>query len=129
MFKIGSTTVKEPAYGGVQITDEPIWSSKTGRNTSGTMIGDIVAWKRTVTVAWPPLTFKESQTIRKAIVDGGAFFSITFNDVLPTASSSSAVNIPSNTISMTVYCANIPRTLASLTYKRHAGVVIQFIEQ
>lgn len=131
MFQIGSTQVHEPAYGGVQITDEPIWASNTGRASDGTMIGDIVSWKRTVQVTWPALSFKDSQTIRKAIVDGGAFFNITFNDVLPNASSSSAESIPTNTVTMTVYCANIPRTLASLNaaFRKHGNIQITFIEQ
>ena len=120
MFKIGSTTVHEPAYGGVQITDEPIWAPNTGRGSDGTMIGDIVAWKTTVAVTWPPLSFTDSKTIRDALVNAGAFFSITYNDF----SSSS-------TVTKTVYCSNVPRTIASLNtaFQRHGEVTVTFIEQ
>ena len=120
MFKIGNTTVHEPAYGGITITDEPIWAPNTGRGSDGTLIGDIVAWKTTVAVTWPPLSFADSQTLRNAIVNAGPFFNITYNDF----SSSS-------TVTKTVYCGNLPRTIASLNaaFRRHGEVQITFIEQ
>jgi len=120
MFKIGNTTVHEPAYGGVQITDEPIWAPNTGRGSDGTMIGDIVAYKTTVAVTWPPLSFADSQAIRNAIMNAGAFFTITYNDFSA-----------SSTVTKTVYCGNMPRVIASLNtaYRRHEGVQITFIEQ
>lgn len=120
MFKINGTQVAEPKIQGVQITDEPIWASNTGRATSGKMIGDIVAWKTTVAVAWPPLSFAQSQQIRNAIKNAGPFFTISYNDFSGTSLETK-----------TVYCANIPRTLYSLAqaYQRHTDVTITFIEQ
>lgn len=132
MFKIGSTsqtvaqmtTVHEPAIGGIQITDEPIWASNTGRSQTGKMIGDIVAWKTTVAVQWPPLSFADSQAIRDAIVNNGPFFKIAYNDY-------NAMQNNSSLTVKTVYCGNIPRVIASLNsaYQRHQGVQINFIEQ
>ena len=120
MFKINGITVAEPAYGGVQITDEPIWASNTGRGSDGKMIGDIVAWKTTVAVTWPPLTFTQSQAIRNAIVNAGPFFNIVYNDFSA-----------SSTVTKKVYCGNIPRVLASISsaFQKHTDMTISFIEQ
>lgn len=126
MFKIGSTTVAEPARGGITVTDEPIWASNTGRNTKGKMIGDIVAWKTTIEVTWPPLTYSQVKTIRDAIKAGGEFFEIHYKDIEAGISSGAL-----QTQDKTVYCANIPRSLYSLSskYPRYDGITIQFIEQ
>lgn len=120
MFKINGITVSEPKKEGVTITDEPIWASNTGRNVHGKMIGDIVAWKTTVAVQWPPLSFSESQKIVNALKGAGPFFTITYNDF----SSGS-------TVTKTVYCSNIPRTIYSLVQgvQYHQGVTVTFIEQ
>ena len=120
MFKINGTSVAEPRKEGVTITDEPIWASNTGRGSDGKMVGDIVAWKTTVQVEWPPLSFSESQTIRNALRNAGAFFPIQYNDF---SSGSAVIKI--------VYCSNIPRTIYSLaqSYQRHIGVSVTFIEQ
>ena len=120
MFKINGTTVAEPKKEGVTITDEPIWASNTGRGSDGTMIGDIVAWKTTVQVEWPVLSFSQSQTIVNALKNAGAFFSIQYNDFSA-----------SSTVTKTVYCSNVPRTLYSLAQaaRYHTGVTVTFIEQ
>lgn len=120
MFVINGTTVAEPKKEGVTITDEPIWASNTGRGSDGKMIGDIVAWKTTVQVEWPALSFAESQTIANALKNAGAFFPIRYNDF----SSGS-------TVTKTVYCSNVPRTIYSLTQaaQYHFGVTVTFIEQ
>lgn len=103
MFKINNIAVAEPKKEGVTITDEPIWASNTGRSASGKMIGDIVAWKTTVAVQWPPLSFSESQKIVNALKGAGAFFNIEYNDFNA-----------GTTVTKKVYCSNIPRTLYSL---------------
>lgn len=117
---INGTTVKTPKQGGITITDEPIWSSKTGRGTSGKMLGEIVAWKTTIAVEWAPLTFSESKTIRNAIKSGGSFFKIKYYD-----------DSASEMEEKTVYVSNMPRTLYSLaaSFRRHTDVTITFIEQ
>ena len=118
---INGTQVAEPAKGGVVITEGPVWSENTGRDVnSGKMIGDIVAWKKTVAVTWPPLTFAQVNTIIQQIKAGGAFFKIKYND----SSASSLKEI-------TVYSSNLSRTIESISaaYKRQTGVTVSFIEQ
>ena len=120
LFKIGSTWVADPAKGGVIVTDEPVWASNTGRSTTGKMIGDIVAWKKTVEVTWPPLTFSQASAIRTAIKNAGEFFNITYYDLSA-----------SDMVTTKVYCGNIPRALYSLAskYRKYTGITIKFVEQ
>ncbi len=117
---INGTAVHDPAYGGVTITDEPIWAANTGRSQTGKMIGDIVAWKTTIEVTWPPLSMADTTTLYNAIRNAGAFFDISYYDLNT-----------SEQVTKTVYCNHIPRQLVSITeaYKRHAGVSVTFIEQ
>ena len=124
-FKINGTNMPEPKYGGIGVTDEPVWSSNTGRSSTGKMIGDIVAWKTTVEVAWPPLTYAHAKLLRDAIRNAGEFFTITYPDV---ASGSTVANMPTT---KTVYAGNVPRALLSLSsaYPRYEGITVTFIEQ
>ena len=124
---INSVTVKDPKIGGVTVTDEAIWSSNTGRSSTGKMIGDIVAMKSTIEIAWGPLTYSEMKTIRDAIIAGGEFFSITYPDIEAGINTNGTVK----TQTKTVYCANIPRILYSTStkYPRYTDVTIQFIER
>ena len=126
-MQINGVTVKEPKLGGISVTDESIWSSNTGRSSTGKMIGDIVATKTTIEVSWPPLTYGEMKTIRDAIVAGGEFFSITYPDIQAGINQDGSLK----TQTKTVYCANIPRLLYSTSdiYKRYTDITIQFIEQ
>lgn len=120
VLKIDSTWVADPALGGITITDEPIWASNTGRSSTGKMIGDIVAWKTTIEVSWPPLTFDQAKTIRNALKNAGEFFTLTYYDM-----------DASETVTKTVYCSNIPRTMYSLAqrYRYHQGVKVKFVQQ
>ena len=121
MLKINGTTVAEPAKEGVEITDEPMWSENTGRNVnSGQMIGDIVAWKKTVQVTWPPLTFAQTNAIINEIKSAGAFFSLTYNDGSATEGTT-----------ITVYSGSPQRTIASIAaaFRRQIGVTVTFIER
>ena len=118
---INGTQVREPAKGGVVITDEPVWSENTGRDVnSGQMLGDIVAWKKTVAVSFPPLTFAQANTIINAIKSGGAFFNIKYND--ESADTLKTLN---------VYSGNVSRTIESISsaYKRQSGCTVTFIER
>lgn len=117
---INGTTVKTPKLGGITITDEPIWTSKTGRSTDGTMLGEIVAWKTTISVTWGPLTFAESKKIRNAIKSGGNFFKIKYHD-----------DDAEKMVEKTVYVGNMPRTVYSLvaSCRWHTDCTINFIEQ
>ena len=60
-----------PAPTVIKIDNEIIWSSNTGRTSSGAMAGDVVAEKKTVTIEWGVL--QES----KNLIAG--FFPFVFN--------------------------------------------------
>lgn len=122
-------TVKDPKIGGIAVTDEPIWSSNTGRSSTGKMIGDIVARKTTIEVAWPPLTYAEMKTLRNAIIAGGEFFKIKYKDVEGVTSGDATLS--NMTTTKTVYCGNIPRLMYSTNskYQKYVDVKIEFIEQ
>lgn len=124
-MKINGVTVAEPKLGGIVVTDEPVWSANTGRSSTGKMIGDIVAWKTTIEVAWPPLSYSQMKVIRDAIKSGGEFFQIQYTDI------ESGTTLSNMTTTKTVYCGNIPRLLYSTAaqYQRYAEIVITFIEQ
>lgn len=118
---INGTAVAEPANGGVQITEEPVWDEKTTRDVNtGSMIGDIVAWKKTVAITWPPLTFAQVNTIMSAIGVGAkrSFFSLKYAEIgLDPA--------------ITVYSGNLEHLIQSVSsaYKRQTGVTVTFIER
>lgn len=120
-FVIDGTAVATPAVGGIQISDEPIWSSNTGRTSTGKMAGDIIGWKTTIEVSWPPLSFDQAHTIRDAIKNAGEFFDIYY----PNWTTGNTL------VSKTVYASNIPRQLYSLTDKnrKYFGITVTFVEQ
>ncbi len=122
-------TVAEPKIGGIGVTDEPVWAANTGRSASGTMIGDIVAWKTTIEVAWPPLSYSKAKQLRDAIGAGDKtrnFFKIRYSDI-----EGGVENGSLKTVEKTVYVGNVPRMLYSLSpkYPRYGEVTIKFIEQ
>lgn len=57
--------------------EEIIWSANTGRSTTGLMIGDVVAEKRTFSITWGVLTAAEYEVIRANIRSGFQAFTIT----------------------------------------------------
>lgn len=120
MLRINGTQVAEPAHEGVEITDEPIWSSNTGRSQTGKLTGDIVAMKTTIAVSWPPLSFAQSKQLRDTIVNAGEFFTLEYNDFSG-----------STTVTKTVYASSLPRTLYSIApgIQLHTGISVTFIEQ
>ncbi len=67
---------KEPAFRGVTESIEKIWSSNTGRVSTGKMTGDLVAIKKKLVIKYPPLTDTERQKLENAVAD--AFFSVTY---------------------------------------------------
>lgn len=117
---INGITVATPSHNGVVITDEPIWSSNTGRSSTGKMIGDIIAWKTTIAVSWPPLSFSAAEKIRDAVINAGPFFKIKYYDFKTDRMQEK-----------TVYAGNIPRTLYSLAagQQKYTDITITFIEQ
>ena len=118
-----TTPVAEPAKGGVQITDEPVWGENTARDVNtGKMMGDIKAWKKTVQITWPPLTFSQVNAIldRIKVTGSSPFYEIKYND----ESANSLTEI-------TVYSGNLQRTIESISnaYQKQTGVTVTFIEQ
>ena len=67
-----------PAPVSIKVDDEIIWSSSTGRALDGTMLGDVVAEKKTLSISWGVLQEDELVLIKNKLVAG--FFPITFHD-------------------------------------------------
>jgi hypothetical protein len=63
---------------GLTYKKEKIWSKNTGRVSNGTMKGDVVARKYTLSCQWPPLTRAQTALIDKAI--DPAFINVEFRD-------------------------------------------------
>ena len=67
-----------PAPVSLKVDDEIIWSSSTGRALDGTMLGDVVAEKKTLSIGWGVLTEEELVLIKDKLIAG--FFPVTFHD-------------------------------------------------
>lgn len=66
---INGVKMPDPALEGVTVSREKIWSSNTGRTTSGKMVGTVVAVKTTLKIKWPVLTPAQVATIEGAVSD------------------------------------------------------------
>lgn len=67
-----------PAPVEIIINDEIIWSSSTGRAADGTMLGDVIANKKNISVKWGILEDYEVKKISQNIKPG--FFKFKFKD-------------------------------------------------
>lgn len=76
ILKAGSVVLPAPVS--LSIADELIWTADTGRTLSGKMTGDVVAEKKTVSIAWGILTEDEYLKIKRNLTRG--FFPVTFRD-------------------------------------------------
>lgn len=74
IIKAGSVTLPSPVE--ISTTDEIIWSENTGRSTTGKMIGDVVAEKKTIHIQWGVLTKAQFDTIRTNLRSGFNSFSL-----------------------------------------------------
>ncbi len=70
--------VELPAPVSLKINDEIIWSSDTGRALDGTMIGDVVAEKKDISINWGFMTEDDYSLIKNNLIAG--FFPITVHD-------------------------------------------------
>lgn len=113
VITISANSVTLPSPVEITTTDEIIWSSNTGRSTSGKMIGDVVAEKQTFEIKWGVLTEADFQQIRANIRSGFHPFTITI-DGTPTTITSYRGNI----------VAPILGTFAGVTYRKEASVTI-----
>ncbi len=59
-----------PSPVSMTIGDTIIWSSKTGRTSTGKMMGAVIAEKKTVNITWEMLTKGEWERIKKKIPAG-----------------------------------------------------------
>lgn len=62
--------VKLPAPESITINDEIIWSSNTGRTSTGKMIGDVIAEKNTYSINWGLMEERDYKKIKNSIVSG-----------------------------------------------------------
>lgn len=75
------------AIKGVSTTREKVWSTDTGRSTTGMMMGEIVALKRTFKIDLIPITKTEYERIESVVTDTAhPFFTATVNDGVKTYS-------------------------------------------
>lgn len=113
MVSIKANGVTLPSPVEITTTDEIIWSSNTGRSTSGKMIGDVVAQKQTFEIKWGVLTEAELQLIRSNILAGFHPFTLT---------------IDGTAVTITSYRGNIVApilgTFGGVTYRKEASVTI-----
>jgi hypothetical protein len=66
---INGTAMPDPALEGVTIATEKVWSSDTGRTSSGKMVGTVIAKKTTIKIKWPVLTAAQAALIEQAVSD------------------------------------------------------------
>lgn len=62
--------VELPAPVSISIDSEIIWSSNTGRISSGKMIGDVIAEKEKISISWGILSKVEYDTIKNSLTAG-----------------------------------------------------------
>ena len=67
-----------PSPTSIQIDDEIIWSSDSGRDLSGLFSRDVIAQKKTITIGWGVLPEKAVKLIQEKLCAG--YFPVTFWD-------------------------------------------------
>lgn len=117
------TWLDVPTPSKINVTDELVWGSNTGRTQSGKMIGDFKGFKAKVEVQWSTLTKQQMKTLRDALHSTKPFFKIQYWDIENSASG--------GMVTKTVYMNEIPRQLYSLVngYQLYQEVEVHFIEQ
>ena len=89
------------AFKGITVTNEKVWTSDTGRSTTGLMMGKIVAIKHTFSIKLVGLSVSDYNTIEAVITNKTfPFFYATVNDGVKTYSS---VEVYAASTSVTVY--------------------------
>lgn len=79
---IDGVKMPTPSIEGVTFAREKIWSADTGRTATGTMVGTIVAIKTTISIAWPPLSMQEVETIESVVSNADKpFIPMTYTDM------------------------------------------------
>jgi hypothetical protein len=70
-------SVELPAPVSIKVGEEIIWSSNTGRISSGVMVGDVIAEKTNLSISWGILDTNELNSIKSSLVSG--FFPLILN--------------------------------------------------
>lgn len=82
---IDGVQMPTPKIGGLTITPNKMWSANTGRlESSGEMVGTIVAIKRKVSIKWPELSMEKVDVIESAVSSTTAFHTLKFTDMTGT---------------------------------------------
>lgn len=77
VLKAGDTVLPTPVK--IESSEEIIWSSSTGRSaSSGKLIGDVIAKKKTVDIEWGILEESDVKKIQQALTAG--FFNFSLYD-------------------------------------------------
>lgn len=100
---------------------EPIWSSNTGRSSTGLMVGDIICYKYKLQIEWPTLSQTESAQLDRAVT-GSAFFSVKFIDPADASGGFATKTMYANGASYPVYSYVDG-------FPRYKGVGIDLVEQ
>lgn len=76
ILRVNGVTLPAPVQ--ITVNDEIIWSSSAGRAADGTMLGDVIADKKNISIKWGILKASEVQLISHNVVPG--FFDFEFED-------------------------------------------------
>jgi len=79
MVTIKANNVLLPSPVDIGTSDEIIWSANTGRSSTGKMIGDVIAEKKTIEISWGVLTKDEFELLKANLKSGFYPFSITID--------------------------------------------------
>ena len=110
---ISANGVLLPSPVEIGTSEEIIWSANTGRSTTGLMVGDVVAEKRTLNLRWGVLTAAEYDLIRTNLRSG-------FHPVI--------LAVDGTAVTITAYRGAVTATMigtyGGVTYYRDAAVSI-----
>ena len=113
---ISANGVTLPSPVEIGTSEEIIWSANTGRSTTGLMVGDVVAEKRTLNIRWGVITAAEYGVIRSNLRSGFHPFTVT---------------VDGNTATITAYRGAITATMlgtyGGVTY--YSDVSVSVIQQ
>lgn len=83
---IDGVAMPTPSLEGLTITTNKLWSANTGRlESTGQLVGTIVAIKRKVVIKWPDLSMEQAKIIENAVSSAVAFHKLKYTDMTGTA--------------------------------------------
>ena len=77
-FLLRAGGIDLPAPVSMSVGDEILWSSDTGRALDGTMLGDVIAEKKNISLSWGITSEEDLVLITKQLATG--FFPLEFHD-------------------------------------------------